>query len=439
MALHHHIARHTKRYIGHVTKYLYERDTIFSLLTVFLFILLVKFIPFNFHFADPMKLAMKDFEFNDVAYAKLGKSDEAKLDNRIVVVNIGHLDREELAYLIEKTASMNPKVMGLDSYFEGPRDPHKDSILSSVFKKTNNLVVVSRIDNEHLHHTHKFELTPDYFDSSTHHRGYANVIGEEIGTIRMYSPFEKIEHEEYPSFSSAIMKLYDEKVYERLEKRNNEVEMINYTRHNTPEKKQYVVVEPEDLMSDAVDPSLFKDKIALLGYVTENPFDIEDRKFTPMNQEVAGKTKPDMNGIFVHANILSMVLDNNYIKKLPEWAGWIAAILIGWLHMSLFIRYYLESHIWFHLVAKIAQIISAFFFVYLGMVLFNKFRIKLDMELTLVVIVLAVDIIYFYEAFAVWMHKKFKFATVFTHLHRPGEQPEHNHQTHTHQTQEHHN
>lgn len=439
MALHHHIARHTKRYIGHVTKYLYERDTIFSLLTVFLFILLVKFIPFNFHFADPMKLAMKDFEFNDVAYAKLGKSDEAKLDNRIVVVNIGHLDREELAYLIEKTASMNPKVMGLDSYFEGPRDPHKDSILSSVFKKTNNLVVVSRIDNEHLHHTHKFELTPDYFDSSTHHRGYANVIGEEIGTIRMYSPFEKIEHEEYPSFSSAIMKFYDEKAYTRLEKRNNEVEMINYTRHNTPEKKQYLIVEPEDLMSDAVDPSLFKDKIALLGYVTENPFDIEDRKFTPMNQEVAGKTKPDMNGIFVHANILSMVLDNNYIKKLPEWAGWIAAILIGWLHMSLFIRYYLESHIWFHLVAKIAQIISAFFFVYLGMVLFNKFRIKLDMELTLVVIVLAVDIIYFYEAFAVWMHKKFKFATVFTHLHHPGEQPELNHQTHTHQTQEHHN
>jgi len=429
MALHHHIARHTKRYVSHITKYLYERDTIFSLITVFLFILLVKFIPLNLHFADPMKLAMKDFDFNDVAYAKLGKSEEAKLDSRIVVVNIGHLDREEIAYLIEKTASMNPKVIGLDSYFEGPRDPHKDSVLSSIFKKTKNLVVVSRIDNEHLHHTHEFELLPDYFDSSTHYRGYANVIGEEIGTIRMYSPFEKIEHEEYPSFTSAIIKLYDEKAYKRLEKRNNEVEMINYTRHNTPEKKQYVVVEPEDLMSDAIDPSLFKDKIVLLAYVSENPFDIEDKKFTPMNEEVAGKTKPDMNGIFVHANILSMVLDNNYIRKLPEWVGWLAAILIGWLHMSLFIRYYLESHIWFHLVAKIAQIISAFFFVYLGMLLFNKFRIKLDMELTLVVIILAVDIIYFYEAFAVWMHKKFKFATVFTHLHHPGEEPQHTDQT----------
>ena len=431
--LHKRIAHHTKRYVSHVTKYLYERDTIFSLLMVFLFILLVKFIPFNFHFVDPLKLAMKDFEFNDMAYAKLGKSKDAKLDDRIVVVNIGHLDREEIGYLIEKTAAMNPKVIGLDTYFDGPRDPYKDSILRSVFEKTEKLVVVSRINSDHLHHTQEFELRPDYFDSATHHRGYANVIGEEIGTIRLYSPFEKIEHEEYPSFTSAIVKLYDEKAYKRLEKRSNKVEMINYTRHNTPEKKQYQVVEPEDLMSDGVDSSLFRNKIALLGYVSENPFDIEDKKFTPMNDEVAGKTKPDMNGIFVHANILSMVLDNNYIRKFPEWAGWIAAILIGWLHMSLFIRYYLESHIWFHLVAKIAQIISAFLFVYLGMLLFNKFRIKLDMELTLIVIILAVDIIYFYEAFAVWMHKKFKFATVFTHLHHPGEEPEH-----THKTTEHH-
>jgi CHASE2 domain-containing sensor protein len=396
---------------------------------VFLFILLVKLIPFNFHFVDPLKLAMKDFEFNDVAYAKLGRSKEAKLDGRIVVVNIGHLDRAEIAMLIDKVSSMGPKVMGLDAYFEGPREAEKDSILRAVFEKPENLIVASRINSEHLHHTQEFELRPDYFDSATHHRGYVNVIGEEIGTIRMYSPFEKFENEEYPSFTSAIIKLYDEKAYNRLEKRNNKVEMINYTRHNTSEKKQYQVIQPEDLMSDNVDSSTFKNKIALLGYVSENPDDIEDKKFTPMNEEVAGKTKPDMNGIFVHANILSMVLDNNYIKKMPEWVGWIAAILIGWLHMSLFIRYYLESHIWFHLVAKIAQIISAFFFVYLGMLLFNKFRIKLDMELTLVVIILAVDIIYFYEAFAVWMHKKFKFATVFTHLHHPGEEPQHTHQT----------
>ena len=93
------------------------------------------------------------------------------------------------------------------------------------------------------------------------------------------------------------------------------------------------------------------------------------------------------------------------------------AIFIGWLHMSFFIRYYLESHIWFHLVAKIAQVVSAFFSFVLEWYLFDRYRIKLDMEITLVVIVLAVDIIYFYEALAVWMHKKFGYKTVFHQHH----------------------
>ena len=33
--------------------------------------------------------------------------------------------------------------------------------------------------------------------------------------------------------------------------------------------------------------------------------------------------------------------------------------------------------------------------------------------MSLIVIALAVDVIYFYEAWAVWMHKKFGFKTVF--------------------------
>jgi CHASE2 domain-containing sensor protein len=237
----------------------------------------------------------------------------------------------------------------------------------------------------------------------------------------MYSPFEKIENEKYPSFSSAVIRQYDEKAFEKLEKRHHKVETINYTRRT----KQYQVVEPEDVMAGNIDTGLFKDKIVLLAYVNENPFDIEDKKFTPLNEKFAGKVTPDMNGIIIHANIISMVLDVNYIKKMPGWVGWLAAILIGWLHMSLFIRYYLENHIWFHLVAKIAQIVSAFLFVYLWLLLFDRFRIKVDMELTLVVIVLAVDIIYFYEAFAIWLHKKYSFATIFTHMHHTEESNEH--------------
>jgi len=47
--------------------------------------------------------------------------------------------------LIEKTASMKPKMIGLDAFFDGPREPEKDSLLSAVLKKTKNLVGISRI------------------------------------------------------------------------------------------------------------------------------------------------------------------------------------------------------------------------------------------------------------------------------------------------------
>jgi len=410
--IHKHIIRHTKKYAKHFTKYLYERDTVLATITVFVFLILLGLIPINFYVLNPMKIALKDFDFNDIAYAKLGKGNDS-LDRRIVIVNTGHLDRAELGFILEKVNSYKPKVIGLDIYFNAEKDPEKDSILREVLGKTKNLVAVSVATPLE----HDFTINKNYFDDVLSKRGYANLIGEDIGTIRYYSPFENIDHQKYPQITSAIVKEYDSVAFNRLEKRHKEVESINYTRRT----HQYQVIESEDLLADIVEGSVMENKIVLLGYINNDPNDVEDKKFTPMNDKFAGKAIPDMNGIVVQANIISMVLDGNYIKKMPAWVAWIFAILIGWVHMSLFIRYYLESHIWFHLVAKLAQVFSAIFFAYLGIFIFDKFRIKLDMKYTLYVIVLAVDVIYFYEAFVGWLHRKFKYQTIFSHHQHPAE------------------
>ena len=134
--LHKRIARHTKRYVSHITKYLYERDTLFATIAVVVFLILLCMIPINFYVLNPMKLALKDFDFNDIAYAKLEKTANVPVDKRIVVVNTGHLDRAELGFLIEKVSSYNPTVIGLDIFFAGTREPDKDSILKEAFKKT---------------------------------------------------------------------------------------------------------------------------------------------------------------------------------------------------------------------------------------------------------------------------------------------------------------
>ena len=429
---HKHIAHHTKRYAKHLTKYLYERDTIFATLSVFVFLILLGMIPVNFYVLNPMKMALKDFDFNDIAYAEghKGESETDSIERRVVIVNTGQLDRAELGFLIEKVSAYKPKVIGLDIYFEEERDPVKDSILREAFRKTKNLAAVSVGYWEEDH----FKIVPHHFDDVIAKRGYANLIGEVIGTIRSYSPFEKVNGERYPQFTTAIVKEYDENAYQRLEKRHKEEETINYSRR----VDKYQIIEPEQLMTDdGVEQYILKNKIVLLGYINTDPNNIEDKKFTPMNSKFAGKKNPDMNGIVVQANIISMVLDGKYIKKTPAWVAWMVAILIGWLHMSLYIRYYLEDHIWFHLVAKLTQVFSVIFFAYLGMIIYDKFKVKLDMKYTLYVIALAVDVIYFYEALVTWLHKKFKFATIFGH-HQHHEEPAHGHETNHTTKQEHH-
>lgn len=410
--LHKYIGRQVLKYHRHFTKYLYERDTIFATIWVFLFIIILGAIPINFYFLNPLKLALKDFDFNDITYASLEKAEHTKLDSNVVIINIGDAQREELALILDRTAEAKPRVMGLDVVFYGPREPAADSILSMAIQRHKNLVITNKIDWEDTSEV----LKGQYFSAFTTHKGYANFIGDspdERRTTRLYSPFEIVNGDTVPSFSSALVREYDPVAYRRMKNRKKEVEMINYDRHTN----QYHVISAEDLMTGKVIDSAITGKIALLGYINENPNDIEDKVFTPMNPKVAGKTIPDMNGIVVHANIISMVLENNYIKKLPSWVNWLVAILICWLHMSFFVRYYLENHIWFHLVAKIAQLASAIIFAYLGIILFAKYNIKLDMKLSLIVIVMAVDVIYFYEAFAVWMHKKFQYHTVFHQKH----------------------
>ena len=406
---------HGVKKVGHkVTKYLYERDTFISTIWVFIFIIVLGSIPLNLGIMNPIKLGLKDFDFNDLYYSKVSDKTEG-YDKRIVLVNIGHANRAEIAMLIDKVASYQPKVMGLDALFEGPREAADDSLMRDVVHRHKNLVLAVKYQTDKQD---KLVGGNNFFADSSTKTGFVNFpYDSDFESIRYYFPFKADDHDHdrvLPSFSSALVKEYDPAAYEKIKKKTNQKTIINYTHKLTPEKAMYQVVEPEQLMmEDGVDSSAIKGRIALLAYVNTSPYDIEDKKFTPMNERPYGKTAPDMNGIVVHANIISMVLDHNYIKKVPSWGNWLIAIIICWLHMSFFIHYYLENHIWFHLAAKIAQVASAIFFVWLGAEIYSRYGLKVDMKISLITIVMAVDVIYFYEAWAVWMHKKFHYHTVF--------------------------
>ena len=388
-------------------KYLFKRDTLFSTFSVFLLIGLLALIPLNTNVLNPIKTALVDFDFNDIAYAKLGKNSDTRLDERIVIVNIGTADRAQIAGMVEAISQSKPKVIGLDASFNGARDPQADAMLLQVLKNSTNVIGASRLE-----WLNKEEVEQrGYFSNAFHQFGYANFIGEDAGTIRYFSPVERVNGQEYLCFAAALIKTGDPKVFNKLSNRGRTLERIHYERKDN----QYLIMDGMDILEGNVSNAIFQNKYVLLGYVNPSPFDVEDKHFTPMNARFAGKALPDMNGVIIHANIVSMMLDNNYVRKLPGWLNWFITILIAWLHVTLFIRYYIDDHLWFHLAAKVAQIISAVFFVYIGIMMFHWFGLELDIKMPLIVIILAIDVIYFYEAFAIWLNKKYGFNTVFNH------------------------
>lgn len=398
---------HARKVHGRVTKYLTERDTIFATIWVFIFIYLLSLIPLNLGIMNPIKLGLKDFDFNDITYSKLGKKPNKILDKRITLVNIGDADREGIAMIIEKVASYQPRVMALDAYFDEPRDAYKDSLLSATIANHKNLIVGRKLELAGKEgDTVVYEGS--YFNHAT--LAHVNLFTDSVSSVRYTEPFY-IDHagKVYNAFPTEIIKMYSDSAYQKLQTKKRKKIIINYSRKT----ENYKTLAVDTLMADEYDTSFIRDRIILMGYINTNPVDLTDKFFTPMNERFAGKSIPDMNGVVIHANIISMALDKSYIKKVPLWGNLLLAILVCWLHMSFFVHYYLESHIWFHLAAKIAQVLSALFFVWLGIYLYDRYRLKVDMKFSLITIVLAVDVIYFYEAWAVWMHKKFNFRTVF--------------------------
>jgi len=363
---------------------------------------LLALIPLNTHILDPIKLALKDFDYNDLAYSRMGKNEKASMDTNIVIVDIGSGQRKEIAALLDSIYQSSPRVVGVDITFNERREPATDSALHNLISNKPNLVLAYHFTGESV------KAPVGVFYSTAREKGFTNFVGEEGGIIRYFAPRLAQGSQNYEAFATSIVKLANPEQYQSLVERDNQTEMISYV-----PRESFLVIDGMGLLRQEVSFS-FKDKIVLLGLAQESTTNVEDKHFTPMNKKTFGKSLPDLEGVFIHANIVKMINDGSYIVKMPRWLTWLVAVILCWMHMGFFLSYFIERHRWFHLASKIAQLLSFILFVYLGLLLFYNFDFKVNLTPALLAIILAVDVLYFYEAIAKWLHLRWGFKTVFT-------------------------
>lgn len=392
-----------------------DKDVIFSTIFVFAFIGLIKFSLVHIPHIDPITAALEDFEITDIVYQWVRDKNTGDVNSPVVVVDIGD-NREEIAQQIEVINSFGPKVIAVDAFFLTPREAESDSMLISAMGKVKNLVVGSYLEStagQDAHGGHGEEGELRLVQSfapirDMGHTAFVNFIGEENKTIRLFKPQIEVEGKTVNSFSAEIVRLADNEKYKHLLARNKKTEYINYTKSG----EQYVpVIEAEDIHPDNEALGFLKDKIVIIG---ANSFtSLDDLHFTPLNARMAGRSKPDMPGVFIHANTVEMILSDNYVNKIPDWVVLLFSVLITYLSIIFYTRYYVENHIWYHLVAKLSQFAFIVLFVFLEIFLLRNFNLRFSDKIIMVPIVLSVDLLYFYDAFVKWLHKRFGYHTYF--------------------------
>ncbi len=371
-----------------------------------LFVLLkISFKPFNF-----IAKTVKEINLNDLYFASLANN---TVDTNIVIVNIEDLDRAGINTVLQKVSESRAAVVGLDVFFASHLKTDSDSVLKETLYGMRDRLVMA------VNYTD--EGTPDinYWTFDNISRGHAGILTNENNTkvVREFEPVINTAGGDVWSFAAMVTKKYSPQTFETLEKRHHKTELLNYT----GDIKAFRVLSYHQLLAmTGQELGMLDNKIVLLGFCgggALNTADFYDIFYTPVGFETTPNRRPDMYGVAIHANIVSMLLRENYINKAPGWLISLVVFLITFVHVMLFTYFYVKKHLYYHVVAKLAQLVSFSLLLWVIFLLFSYLHFYFPAKYILLPVILAVDVLYLYEALAVLMYKKFKIKSLFIHEH----------------------
>ena len=359
---------------------------------------------------DPIGQAIGDMEISDIAFA-IRK--EPPPDEKVVLVNIGYLSRAEIAEEIRQVIKYKPKVIGFDILFS---DQGTDSLanisLGDAIKQAQSMgikvVMAEKLwqserlvrekgdteEQDSIEHT-----IPEILQNS--YEGYVNLDTdaehqEDLKACRNVNPKVKVKDKYEVALEVMMAMCADSAKAKKFLDRNRYNEVINYRGNvvdihkasDSTYRGKYAMLDPEQALDTgyyAETESLIKDKIIVFGFLGEDMFDTswDDKFFTPINVNYAGKTRPDMWGAVVHANVISMILNEDYVDTMPLWAQVMIAITVLMLTVALFFKIEEKLPIWYDLLSLVIQVVLVILISFIMIMAFSRFSLKLDFTLTL--------------------------------------------------------
>lgn len=385
-------------------------DSVLGFLFVLSLILFFSSITFFrvFDLFDPIGEMFDDFEFTDLMMSQMREAPPA--DESVVLVNIGNLNRAGIAEELRIISKYEPRAIGLDILLDIELDPEQDSLLEAALRTSPNTVL-----------GHKLLYSPeiDHFGSSlmpiprfrlTSELAYVNLITgashqDELKVCRSFTPSEILEDTAALAFSVKLASYADPEKTQKFLNRSKQEELINYrgnvfdfgaTHYGT----RYFALDVGDVLNENFMGDIIKDKIVIFCFMGAHLGDrltIEDKFFTPLNRSFVGKADHDMFGGVIHANIISMILQEDYLDEMNN--GWAKfwAVIIGFLNVLLFTWIYKALPNWYDGITKVFQLFEVLILVTLMVFILHWFNYKVNFSYTIIIVLLAGDALEVYH------------------------------------------
>ncbi|MEH1782792.1 MAG: adenylate/guanylate cyclase domain-containing protein [Nostoc sp.] len=283
-------------------------------------------------------------------------------DERIVIVGVNLADMKKIrqpivpdglyAQLLQKLKARKPRAIGLDIYRDFPVEPgHQE--LTKVFASTPNLIGIQRVvgDNQ------REPIDPPPVLKDKGQVGANDLIvdadkkvrrsllyltdknGETVYSFALYLALLYLDAEGIAPETSGQTKNWqlgktrftpfagNDGGYVRADDRGYQI-LINYR----GAARHFSTVSMTDILGDKVPPEWGRDRIILIGNVSES---FEDLFFTPYSSGLLTSPEP-MAGVEIHANMASQIISAATAGR-PLIKSWSQPVEIGWIFLWSFV------------------------------------------------------------------------------------------------------
>ncbi len=378
-------------------------DSLFGTLFIFGLLLIFELVRMlgQFSVIDPIGDAIGDVEFTDLVFSELRQ--DPPVDTSIVLVNIGNLGRRDIARQLMIINELKPAVVGIDGFFFEPKaDSLGDMLLAHALSSIPSLVMVSKLTYHEGHQAYdsvRFSHHMFRYGST----GFANVVSEaqeqhQFKVTRTFAPKVDLGPSEEIAFAVRLAQQYNPEAAEAMLARNNAYETINYRGNiydfgQSQYSGRYFALDVEDVLSRNFAPEIITNRIVIFGYMGDsfNDPSWEDKFYTPLNKKYAGRSNPDMFGVVVHANIVSMILNRDFINCQSKASGIIWAIIICFINVYAFTAIYQRLPQWYDGITKTVQLLEVLLILTFNVLVFHFFGYKTNLVLAAIAVALAGD------------------------------------------------